>query len=318
VGYSFKIGSMPTGTLWLAIASLFVGFGVEGAIWPLNSWLPDAHPAAPASISALLSGAVIKIGILAMVRFMYIVFAPVIATQTVLSVSHGYRCLDRISWRNCGIQTARCKRLLAFSSTAQVGYMVLGIFLGSPIGFVGGILHLFGHGLSKALAFLLTGEITDKVPDRDLNKAGGALSGISVAYSNLLSVLGLSSMPPFITFFSKLFILMGLIQRQFYWAAAVLAIGSIVEASYYGSYLAITSGSPLKWDRVSWRTVGYILLASGLVAISFLSPFVDSFSQGLLNFTAGTQMGFDHAVFNVAEWLINNGWMCYALLPCSF
>jgi len=42
---SFKIGSMPTGTLWLAIASLFVGFGVEGAIWPLNSWLPDAHPA---------------------------------------------------------------------------------------------------------------------------------------------------------------------------------------------------------------------------------------------------------------------------------
>jgi len=85
-------------------------------------------------------------------------------------------------------------------------------------------------------------------------------------------VLGLSSMPPFITFFSKLFILMGLIQRQFYWAAAVLAIGSIVEASYYGSYLAITSGSPLKWDRVSWRTVGYILLASGLVAISFLSP----------------------------------------------
>jgi len=73
---------------------------------------------------------------------------------------------------------------------------------------VGGILHLFGHGLSKALAFLLTGEITDKVPDRDLNKAGGALSGISVAYSNLLSVLGLSSMPPFITFFSKLFILM--------------------------------------------------------------------------------------------------------------
>ena len=307
---SFKIGSMPTGTLWLAIASLFVGFGVEGAIWPLNSWLPDAHPAAPASISALLSGAVIKIGILAMVRFMYIVFAPVIATTKQFSVFlMVIAALTVLVGEIAAYRQHDVKRLLAFSSTAQVGYMVLGIFSGSPIGFVGGILHLFGHGLSKALAFLLTGEITDKVPDRDLNKAGGALSGISVAYSNLLSVLGLSSMPPFITFFSKLFILMGLIQRQFYWAAAVLAIGSIVEASYYGSYLAITSGSPLKWDRVSWRTVGYILLASGLVAISFLSPFVDSFSQGLLNFTAGTQMGFDHAVFNVAEWLINNGWM---------
>jgi len=81
-----------------------------------------------------------------------------------------------------------------------------------------------------------------------------------------------------------------------------------VEASYYGSYLAITSGSPLKWDRVSWRTVGYILLASGLVAISFLSPFVDNFSQDYSTLPPNSN-GFDHAVFNVAEWLINNGWM---------
>jgi len=306
---SFKIGSMPTGTLWLAIASLFVGFGVEGAIWPLNSWLPDAHPAAPASVSALLSGAVIKIGILAMVRFMYIVFTPVIATTKQFSVFlMVIAALTVLVGEFSAYRQRDAKRLLAFSSTAQVGYMVLGIFSGSPIGFVGGILHVFGHGLSKALAFLLSGEITDKVPDRDLNKAGGSLSGISTAYSNLVAVLGLSSMPPFLTFFSKLFIIIGLVQRQFYWAAAVLAIGSVVEACYYGSYLATTSGSPLRWDRVSWRSLSYALLVFGLIAISFLSPFVSKFSEGLLSFTAGTQLAFNIRL-NISEWLVNNGWM---------
>jgi multicomponent Na+:H+ antiporter subunit D len=312
---SAKIGSMSPGALWLAVASLFVGFGVEGALWPLNTWLPDAHPAAPATTSALLSGAVIKIGILAMVRFAYIVFRPLMVTassfMTFMLVIAGITVLVG----EIGAYRQRdAKRMLAFSSTAQIGYMVLGIFSGNVVGFVGGILHLFGHGLSKGLAFLLSGDISDRVPDRDLEKAGGALSGLTTGYANVISVLGLSSMPPFITFFSKLFIIVGLLQAQVYWAAGILAIGSVIEACYYGSYLATTSGHPLRWERMSWRTLSYILMVVGLVAISFSVPFLTKFGDSVAFFTANTGRTLSDFGFNLSNWFVSSGWMWLSII----
>ncbi|WP_018963219.1 proton-conducting transporter membrane subunit [Coprothermobacter platensis] len=312
---SQKIGTMPTGTLLLSIASLFVGFGVEGAIWPLNAWLPDAHPAAPASISALLSGAVIKIGVLAMVRFTFIVFHSfLVQIPSFISFMLVIAALTVLVGEISAYRQKDAKRMLAFSSTAQVGYMVLGIFSGNIVGFVGGILHLFGHGISKALAFLLSGDISQQVPDRDLDKAGGTLSGFVTSYANLGSILGLSSMPPFITFFSKLFILIGLIEANSYWAAAVLAIGSIIEACYYGSYLATTSGHAPRWEQLSWRMVGYLLLGVGLITVSFATPFISNFVQGLVKFTADQGVDLQYFGFNISAWLVNNGWMWLCIL----
>ncbi|NPV88809.1 membrane bound hydrogenase subunit MbxH [Coprothermobacteraceae bacterium] len=301
---SFKLSNMTNGGLWLAVVSLFVGFGVEGALWPLNAWLPDAHPAAPASISAMLSGAIIKIGVLAMVRFAYLLFRAVIPGHALfMNFLLGVAALTVIVGEVAAYRQKDAKRMLAFSSTAQIGYITLGVFSGNVAGFIGGVLHIFGHGISKGLAFLLSGEVAEKVPDRDIEKAQGTLSEAATGYGNLVAVLGLSSMPPFITFFSKLFIIVGLLSVGAYWAAAVLAVGSIVEASYYGRYIAVTSGFGLTLGKFNWRTVGYLILVAALIAISFANVYVARLASNLATYTMGSAQSFD-----VSSWLINSGW----------
>ncbi|MCK5398738.1 NADH/ubiquinone/plastoquinone (complex I), partial [bacterium] len=152
-------------TLFLFIAA----FSVKAAIIPFHAWLPDAHPAAPAPISAMLSGVVIKtLGLYAMIRVMYNIFGfnggNMLAYMGLISIMvGGLLALGQMDM----------KRLLAYSSISQIGYIILGIGLGTKLGILAALFHLVNHSVFKSLLFMNSGSVYHRLGTRNLDEMGG-------------------------------------------------------------------------------------------------------------------------------------------------
>ncbi|MCK4255786.1 NADH/ubiquinone/plastoquinone (complex I), partial [candidate division WOR-3 bacterium] len=132
-----RVLSSKDATLTIFVTGLFImGFGIKAAIMPFHAWLPDAHPSAPAPISAMLSGVLIKVlGIYALIRIVFNVFG---LTQVVSNIFMVLGAISIIIGAILAIGQKDFKRLLAYSSISQVGYIMLGIGLGTPLGILGG------------------------------------------------------------------------------------------------------------------------------------------------------------------------------------
>jgi multicomponent Na+:H+ antiporter subunit D len=207
-----------------AVALFISGFGLKAALIPFHAWLPDAHPSAPAPISAMLSGVLIKtIGVYALARVMFNVIGLTPLTSYILMV------LGTVSMV-VGVLLAMgqddIKRFLAYSSISQVGYVVLAIGIGTRFAIAAGLFHLVNHAVFKSLLFLNSGAIEYSTGTRDLNKMGGLRHKMPVTgTTSLMASLSISGIPPFSGFWSKLFIIVAAVQAQRYgfaaWAAGV-------------------------------------------------------------------------------------------------
>lgn len=158
----------------LMISVLFLmGFGLKAALVPFHAWLPDAHPSAPAPISAMLSGILIKsLGIYTLCRIFYNVIGVNASISAILMF---LGTLSMVVGGLLALGQWDFKRLLAYSSISQIGYIILGIGLGTPLGVLGGLFHLFNHSVFKSLLFLNSGAVVYATGTRDLKKMGGSL-----------------------------------------------------------------------------------------------------------------------------------------------
>lgn len=229
------INTMGTNPALVFISILFlVGFGLKAALMPFHAWLPDAHPSAPAPISAMLSGVVIKVlGVYTLVRIFINVFGftnvPFIPTiflilGTLSMVVSAYLALGQNDY----------KRLLAYSSISQIGYVMFAVGLNTPLAFLGAIFHLINHAASKSLLFLNSGAVVYTTGTRDMNKMGGLSKKMPItAYSSLIGSLSISGIPPFGGFWSKLIIIIAAVQAKHYILSGVAILISIVTLVYY-------------------------------------------------------------------------------------
>lgn len=261
--------------LLFASALLLCGFSLKAALTPFHAWLPDAHPAAPAPVSAMLSGVLIKsIGIYVVARLLYNVFG---VAHTELSV---LRWLGVISMVIGGLLAAGqwdLKRLFAYSSVSQVGYIALGLGLGTPLGVVGGLYHLINHSVFKSLLFLNAGAVEYATGTRDLKRLGGLNRSMPVTgVTSLVASMSISGVPPFNGFWSKLIIVVACVEAGFYGFATVAVIMSIVTLAYQlkvqrHAFFAAPS-SELRPCRGEPRLMAaaMILLAVGCGALSLL------------------------------------------------
>jgi hydrogenase-4 component B len=224
--------STRPGTTALAFGLFLVGFGIKMGMWPFGQvWLPDAHPAAPSPVSAMLSGVMIKTGVYGLMRY-FLWLVPISAQADYPLARWGMlvAVLGTITLFTGTMQALKqeqSKRLLAFSSIGQIGYVLLGIGtcmallpVGTPataalatIAFFGALLHVLHHGIFKGLLFLNAGSMLHATGTQDLNKMGGMmkympLTGITV----LVASLSISGVPMFSGFVSKWSILVGAIQ----------------------------------------------------------------------------------------------------------
>ncbi len=212
----------------------FIGFATKAGIFPFGDWLPDAHPAAPAPVSAVLSGVMIKMGIYGILR-VFLGMLPVSSFSTVwgnVFVAFGTVSLF------VGTMTAMfqhdAKRVLAFHSIGQNGYILLAVGAGlllapvSPplcaIAMIAGLYHLVNHAMFKSLLFLTAGSLQYKTGTRDLDRMGGLGKYMPLtAAAAIVAAMGISGIPPFNGFVSKWLIYHSTISAGFHTPILLLA-----------------------------------------------------------------------------------------------
>ena len=176
IAYRLKNGGLLVGVkgnLVLPLSLIFImgGFGIKAAVFPLHTWLPDAHPAAPSPVSAILSGVVIKVGVYALCRILFLVFQPAHINWVFLISMVSFFTMTVGNFM--ALLQDDIKRMLAFSSIAQIGYILVGVAAANQLGISGVLLHIFNHSIMKGLAFLCAGAFLHQVGTRKLDELAG-------------------------------------------------------------------------------------------------------------------------------------------------
>jgi len=262
---------------------LLTGFGLKAAIIPFHAWLPDAHSSAPSPISAMLSGVLIKAaGIYVIIRLFFNMFeitegmATVITTLGVISMVLG-TFLAIGQWD--------IKRLLAYSSISQMGYVIMSVGIGmlltargiksdvAALAITGGIFHMLNHAAFKGLLFLNAGAIEYSVGTRDLREMGGLAKSMPVtSATSFVASLSISGIPPFNGFFSKLIIIIAAVMGHFYLLAALAALVSIITLAYFMKFqrYAFYNGNTGKTLKEIKEVPGPMLLSMIILAVACL------------------------------------------------
>ena len=224
-------GNLPA--IFLVAAALFIGgFGLKGALMPFHAWLPDAHPSAPAPISAMLSGVVIKVaGIYALARIFYYVFPGIGRVYGAFLI---LGTLSMIAGAVLAYFQRDFKRILAYSSISQIGYIMIGLGLGNMLGLIGALFHIFNHALFKSLLFLNSGAVQYRLGTRDIEEMGGLENRMPVtSTTSICGTLSIAGVPPFNGFFSKLFIILGALSAGRTTIAVLAILVSIFTLGYF-------------------------------------------------------------------------------------
>jgi len=266
---------LPPRVVELAFVFLLVGYGTKAGLAPMHTWLPDAHSEAPASISALMSGVLLAVGIYGVLRFKAVVD---------LAAGPGFarRLLILLGLASMTVAAAflwsptSLKRMLAYSSVEHLGLVALGLGFGGPWGIAGAILHIANHALAKATLFLLSGRIRDVYGTVDIALVRGVIMAMPVTgRAFALGMLALLGLPPFGLFISELMIL-GAGFKEGWPAATVLALGLLLVA--FGGMLralhGISYGAPAAWagrELVTWGGVTPVAAALGLLVLTGLA-----------------------------------------------
>lgn len=226
---------------WLMV----VGFAVKAGMWPVHMWLPEAHPIAPSPASALLSGVMIKAGAYGLIRVVYGIFGfSVINTPFTGKLLLLLAIITILLGSIMAIVQTELKRMLAYSSVGQIGYVVLGIALLSQQGLAGGVLHIFNHAVMKATLFMAAGIIIHQTGLRNLEDLAGLGKRLPLTMTAFtLAALSMIGVPPLIGFFSKWYLALGALQARdngfitplwAYIVVATLILSGLLNIVYYG------------------------------------------------------------------------------------
>ncbi|UCG57323.1 MAG: hypothetical protein JSU70_20950 [Phycisphaerales bacterium] len=230
--------------LAFALALFVTGFGLKAALVPFHAWLPDAHPSAPAPISAMLSGILIKtLGVYALARMVFNVFGVSVEIGWLLMV---LGLSSMVVGAFLALGQWDFKRLLAYSSISQIGYVILGIGLGATLisqqaslawaslAILGGLFHLVNHAVYKSLLFLTSGSVEMSTGTRQLREMGGLAERMPITRTTCaVASASIAGVPPFSGFWSKLILVVAAVQARLFWVAAIIVFVSLCTLIMY-------------------------------------------------------------------------------------
>lgn len=229
---------LPATPVRLAFVLAVLGFGTKVGLFPVHTWLPDAHAEAPTPVSALLSGSLLAVSFYAILRY-YQVAAVALGPrfpQTVLLV---FGVLSLLLAALYVLEQADVKRLLAYSSVEHMGILAIGVSFGAPLAFTGVLLHVLAHAAAKGNAFMGAGVLVRKFGTKDLSHIRGGINALPWSGPLfLMAILALSAMPPFGIFRSEFEIIAGgLGQRRDFGSVALVVL---VTLAFVGLAISTT------------------------------------------------------------------------------
>lgn len=215
-----------------AIGLFVCGLLIKGGLVPFHGWLPDAYTAAPPAVSILLAGAITKVsGIYTLIRIAASVFGFTEPVKNVLMVAG---VISILVGAFAALGQTNFKRMLAYSSISQVGYIILGAGTASALGIVGAVFHLFNHAVFKSLLFVNSAALEEQLGTSDMNRMGGLSAKMPVtSATSIVAMLSASGIPPLAGFWSKLIIIMALWQTAHYVYAAIGIMAGVVTLAYF-------------------------------------------------------------------------------------
>lgn len=227
-----------TSVAGVALVLFLIGFAVKAALFPVHVWLPDAHSIAPSPISAVLSALVIKMGVLGILRIFFTVYTPGFAdlsgTWNALTQAVAWCAAISIVLASImAIIQRDFKVMIAYSSIAHIGYILLGVCMLTDRGLTGGLYNILAHALGKSCFFLVAGAIIYKHGFRRITSLRGLGRSMPVtAGAFAVASLSIVGLPPSAGFIAKWYILWGCLQKHQYAFVVMVLLGSLLAAVY--------------------------------------------------------------------------------------
>jgi len=228
-----------------ALAFLIVGISLKLALFPLHLWLPNAYAFAPTTVTIFLAATSTKVSVYVVIRIIYTMFdgAPIERSEIFDDALMGLGMLSMVAAGLVAIFQNNVKRMLAYSSVSQIGYMVLGLSFGSVIGLAAGIVHLFNHALMKAALFMAVGCTTQRVRAVSFDDLAGLGRQMPVTMGALVvGALSLIGLPLTVGFVTKWYLIQAALEDRA-WLAVIVILASglfavvytwrVVEAAYF-------------------------------------------------------------------------------------
>ena len=285
----------------LVLAALFLmvlGFGAKAGIFPLHAWLPIAHPVAPAPASAVLSGVVVKSGVLAMMRSIFYVAGPeVLRGSWVQTAWMVLALLTIVMGSTRAYHENLFKKRLAYSTVSQLSYVLFGLSTLHPIGIAGALLHVLFHSVAKSLLFMSAGSIIHQSGKTKVSELRGVGRQMPVTLGCFtLGALSLVGIPPFAGFFSKWYLANGALASEvpvFGWLGPVILLLSALLTAGYLFPISVEGflpgkaydKNPKKSCEAGWNmTIPMMILA-------VLALLLGVFSSGIIDFVVQLSTG---------------------------
>ncbi|MBC7248971.1 MAG: NADH-quinone oxidoreductase subunit M [Anaerolineae bacterium] len=259
------------------VTTLFViGFCIKMAIFPLHLWLPDAHAVAPMPVTIMLAAAMLSMGTYGILRFPLSIFSPAQMTPFAVPmmvagiISEIYGALMSLAERDI-------KRIIAYSSVSQMGYILFGLGTLTYDGVAGATLHVIYHAIVKALLFMCVGLVVRATGRRRLAELGGLGSAMPLtAFCTGVGALAIAGMPPFCIFVSEWMIFAGGFRTAHIGLSILTLFGSLLTVAYALWFVGRIFFGPrpqgLRIDRLPWAMVVPTVLLTALALLEGLFP----------------------------------------------
>ncbi len=276
----------------VALAFLTVGISLKLALFPLHQWLPNAYTYAPSAVTAFLAATATKVSVYVLIRFYYSVFGESLVfeqlplPQFMLALS----LLAMFAASFIAIFQDNLKRLFAYSSVGQIGYITLGLSFGSLTGLTGSIVHLLNHGVAKAAIFLLIGGLVlgmTKPGTVTAEPSFDRLAGLSkrmpyTSFGIVIAGLSLIGVPGTAGFISKWHLILAALEQDQFWLVAAIVVSSLLAVAYVWRFVEVAYFTPPPEDSTSVQEAPLSLLVPAwlLVTATIWFGFDTTFSVG--------------------------------------
>jgi len=301
-----------------------VGCFIKAGAVPLHTWLPDAHPAAPSPISAFLSGIVIKIGAYGIIRFIFPILNSDLYVNNFREPLSTLIIYIAVASMLIGVLLALAqtdiKRLLAYHSVSQMGYILLGIGMGTKLGLAGGLYHLVNHTMFKGLLFLCMGAVTYSTGTRKLDNLGGLWKRMPITtLTCIIAALAISGIPPLNGFASKTVLAKAATDFSFVLKFVMIITAALTFASFFKLISYTFFGEP-KRQLITIKEVP-ILMMLPMIVLAILCVLLGINAQFVLDrFITFTISGlvYSRSISKVEFWTQGVALNCLLITSLGF